>query len=46
MDVPPLMLILVFWGAGEEFLEFGVLFALKSDMSEPAAEGGGRVVGR
>jgi len=39
------MLIFVFWGAGEAFLEFDVLFALKSDISEPAADGGGRVEG-
>lgn len=48
MDVPPLMLTFVF-GAGDEvldrFREGGLLFDLKSDISEPAAEGGGRGTG-
>ena len=45
IDVPPLILILVF-GAGEEVREAsreaGLLLNLKSEINEPAAEGGAR----
>jgi hypothetical protein len=43
------MLTFVLLGAGEDFRELlweaGVLFDLKSEMSEPAAEGGGLGMG-
>ncbi len=49
IDVPPVMLTFVLLGAGEDFRELlweaGVLFDLKSEMSEPAAEGGGLGMG-
>jgi hypothetical protein len=49
IDVPPVILTFVLLGAGEEvrelFRDVGVLFALKSEISEPAAEGGGLGVG-
>lgn len=48
IDVPPLMLTLVL-GMGEDvrdaFRDVGLLFDLKSAISEPAAEGGGRGTG-
>jgi hypothetical protein len=53
MDVPPVMFIFVFWGAGEdvregfweEVLLFEFLDGLKSEINGPAAEGGGLGVG-
>lgn len=49
MDVPPVMLTFVLLGAGEEVRELlreeDVLFVLKSEISEPAAEGGGLGMG-
>jgi hypothetical protein len=49
IDVPPVMLTFVFAGAGEVVrdvaLEAGVLFDLKVEIREPAADGGGRGLG-
>lgn len=45
IDVPPVMLTFVLLGAGEEVRELlreeGMLFDLKSEIREPAADGGG-----
>jgi hypothetical protein len=45
IDVPPVMLTFAFDGAGEVFRDVprdvGALFVLRSEIREPAAEGGG-----
>jgi hypothetical protein len=49
IDVPPVMLTFVLLGAGEDvrelLRELDVLFGLKSEISEPAADGGGLGMG-
>lgn len=46
IDVPPEMLTFIFEGAGEEVRDVGVDFeVLKSDIKDPAAEGGGLGMG-
>jgi hypothetical protein len=49
IDVPPVMFTFVLEGAGDAvrdaLREEELLFDLKSDISEPAAEGGGRGTG-